>query len=328
MFHYPHYRSRRLRMNQVLRDFVSDVSLQLQHFVQPVFISEKILSPVAIKSMPGIFQYDLNSLEKEITVLYNLGIRQLIFFGIPSEKDQKGSAALLENGIVQKAIRLSKKVCPEMLVIADCCFCEYTAHGHCGMLDAHNCYVENDESITALGKQALSLAQAGADIIAPSAAMDGMVAAIRHALDNAQFTTLPIMSYSMKYASNLYGPFREAAEGSPEFGDRKTYQADYRRSNEVFPESVADLHEGSDFLMVKPAGFYLDVISRIKAAYPGVPLAAYQVSGEYSMLQSAIQTALLDEKIIMESLFAIKRAGADIIISYFTKYLAEQGLLD
>lgn len=323
----PH-RPRRLRATETIRAMVRDVHIEVEQLIQPIFVKTGIGKKDEIASMPGIYQFTLDSLAEEIHELVSLGINNVLLFGIPEYKDDEGSASWQSNGIVQQAIAMIKDIASDMTVIADCCFCEYTSHGHCGVICEHHGIqdVDNDETLALLAKQAVSLAKAGADIIAPSGAMDGMVCAIREALDENDFQQLPIMSYTAKYASHFYGPFRDAADGAPQFGDRKTYQADFANSHSALREATLDIEEGADFLMVKPAMPYLDIIYKLKQNFPEVPMVAYQVSGEYAMIKAAAQNGWLDEnKVMMESLIAIKRAGADVIITYFAKDVA--GLL-
>jgi porphobilinogen synthase len=311
----------RLRRTPVSRALVRQTRLHPQQFIAPLFISESLDEPKAIKSMPGQYQLSLNALPKEIETLTQLGIPAVLLFGIPKHKDALGSDAFQSDGIVQRAIRAIRAINPEMLIISDLCFCEYTDHGHCGVL--HNNHIDIDKTLDILGKQAVSHAEAGADWVAPSGMTDGMVSAIRQALDNAHFNHIPILSYSAKYCSSLYGPFREAAEGAPQFGDRTSYQMDPANSEEALREIALDIHEGADMIMVKPAGFYLDIIAKAKQKFPEVPLCAYQVSAEYSMIKAAAHLGMIDEQRVMqESLIAIKRSGADFIISYFAKDIA------
>jgi len=311
----------RLRTTAQSRSLVRETRLHIEQFIAPLFISEELTEPKAISAMPGQFQLSLNGLPKEIEELTQLGIRAVLLFGIPAHKDACGSESYSAAGIIQQAIQKIRSVNKEILIITDLCFCEYTDHGHCGVL--HEQRIDTDETLVLLGKQAVSHAKAGADWVAPSGMTDGMVLAIRQALDSAGFQHIPILSYSVKYCSCLYGPFREAAQGAPQFSDRKAYQLDPANSNEAIRETVLDLEEGADMLMVKPAGFYLDVIYKMKQHFPEVPLCAYQVSGEYSMIKLAAQHHLINEDLaIMESLIAIKRAGADFIISYFAKDVA------
>lgn len=322
MNHSLYHRPTRLRQTASVRDLIAEYDVSLNHLIMPLFIHETLEHPKAIPSMPGIYQLPLHALEKEINELANLGVKAVILFGIPNEKDPHGSASLNDNGIIPKAIRLIKSIQPDMLVIADVCFCEYTDHGHCGMLNGF--MIDNDATLIGLQKQSVVLAKAGADWIAPSGMMDGMVKSIREGLNAAGFQHVAILSYAIKYASALYGPFRDAAEGAPQFGDRKTYQADYRNRTEAIREARYDVLEGADLLMVKPASLYLDIIRDVKEAFPDVPLCAYQVSGEYSMIKFASKQGVIDElSVMMESLIAIKRAGASLIITYFAKEFAE-----
>lgn len=270
--------------------------------------------------MPGVFQISLDRLKEEIKEVDDLGIKAVMFFGVPNEKDEQGTGAFVEDGMVQRATRIVKKEYPELLVIADTCLCEYTSHGHCGVI--HNNDVDNDESLKLLAKTAVSQAEAGADIIAPSNMMDGFVAVIRKALDESGFTQIPIMSYAVKYSSAFYGPFRDAADSTPQFGDRKTYQMDPANRLEALREAESDMEEGADFLIVKPALSYLDIVRDVKNEF-NVPIVAYNVSGEYSMVKAAALNGWINEKeLVIEKLTAMKRAGADLIITYFAKDVA------
>ena len=323
---FPAIRLRRLRQHPQLRALIRETSLSINDVVLPLFIrhGEKIKNQIA--SMPGQYQLSVDQLPKEIAEITQLKIPAVLLFGIPAHKDNVGSASYDDQGVIQKAIASIKKTAPGLLVMADVCFCEYTDHGHCGQVHTINgrVDVDNDATLELLAKQAVSFAKAGADVIAPSGMIDGMVQAIRSGLDHAGFTHIPILSYSTKYASAMYGPFREAAEGAPQFGDRKSYQMDIANSAEAMRETALDVLEGADMLMVKPAHTYLDVIYRIKQAYPEIPLAAYHVSGEFAMLKAAAQQGWLDEKkSVLEVLTAIKRAGADFIITYYAKELAQ-----
>jgi porphobilinogen synthase len=316
---------RRLREHSKLRDLIRETTLSVNDVVLPLFIKEGLDQKSPISAMPGHFQLSLNDLRAEIEEVLSLGIPAVLLFGIPQEKDATGISACHDDGIVQKAIKEIKKIAAELLVITDLCFCEYTDHGHCGPLKkmGDKWIVDNDETLALLAKQAQSHAKAGADVIAPSGMIDGMVAAIRHGLDDANYQHIPILSYSAKYCSSLYAPFREAAESAPGFGDRRGYQMDVANAAEALREAVLDVVEGADMLMVKPAGTYLDIIYRVKQAHPHIPLAAYQVSGEFSMIKAAAMNGWLDErKVALESLVAIKRAGADFILTYFAKDLA------
>lgn len=318
---FPNRRLRRLRQHPGLRGLVQETRLSPQDFILPLFIKEGIATKQAIAAMPGHFQLTLADLPDEISEIQSLGIPGIILFGIPAHKDAQGSAAYSPDSIVTKAIRQIKSLAPELLVFTDVCCCEYTSHGHCGILT--QCFgqwtVDNDPTLSLLVKQAIGHAQAGADVIAPSGMMDGMVGALRQGLDQAGFSHIPILSYAVKYASALYGPFREAAESRPEVGDRRGYQMDPANACEALREAEQDLIEGADMLMVKPAGAYLDIIYRLKQRH-NVPIAAYQVSGEYAMIKAAGAQGWIDAKATAwESLLSIKRAGADFILTYFAK---------
>jgi len=312
-------RPRRLRSSPKLRALVSETSIDPSHLVTPIFVKEGAGTKEKIDAMPGVFRFSPDEeLEKEINELSSLGINAVLLFGLPAQKDQVGSEAYNPDGVVQKAIRRIKRVNEDMIVVSDVCMCEYTQHGHCGILD-RNGVVENDKTNEYLGRIALSHAKAGADIVAPSAMMDGQVRAIRQSLDTEGFESLPIMAYSAKYASAFYGPFREAAGSAPRFGDRKSYQMDSRNVREAIRETQLDVDQGADIIMVKPALPYLDVISEMKRRF-ALPLAAYNVSGEYSMIKAAsINGWIEEERVVEETLHSIKRAGADIIITYFAK---------
>lgn len=311
----------RLRQHPQARAILSETRLHPKHFIAPIFISANITKKTPIKSMPGLYQLPLSALQAEIEEIVKLNIPGVILFGIPAEKDALGSDAFHDTGIVQQGIREIKKNHPDLLIISDLCFCEYTNHGHCGVLKGE--CIDHDKTALILGQQAVSHVKAGADWVAPSGMTDGMVAAIRLALDTAGFHNTPLLSYSAKYCSCLYGPFREAAEGAPQFGDRKAYQMNPANGLEALREVALDLAEGADMIMVKPASFYLDIIYRIKQHHPEVPLCAYQVSGEYSMIKAAASLGMLnEEQAMVESLLSIKRAGADFIISYFAKDIA------
>lgn len=314
---FPTTRLRRLRKNAVLRDMFRETVLTKNDFVFPLFIVEGNNVRKEIGSMPNIFQMSVDAAVRECEELLNLGIRAVILFGIPEHKDERGSGAYDENGIIQKAVREIKKSFPEMLVITDVCLCEYTSHGHCGLIENND--VANDATLELLAKEALSHAQCGADIVAPSDMMDGRIGKIRQALDENGFSQIPIMAYSAKYASAFYGPFREAAESAPQFGDRKSYQMDAGNSDEAMREIAQDIAEGADIVMVKPALSYLDIIRRAKDEF-NLPIAAYNVSGEYAMIKAAGANGWIDEeRAMMEMLLSIKRAGADVIITYFAK---------
>lgn len=319
-------RLRRLRQQPVLRQMLSEHRLSVHDFILPLFIYEGEGIRRPIRSMPGHYQLSIDQLDAEIDEIQRLGIPAVILFGIPRDKDPEGRVALHSHGVIPAAIRYIKQRAPALVVISDLCFCEYTSHGHCGILSTNRHGqpdLDNDATLPLLAEQALVHAQAGADIIAPSGMLDGMVATIRRALDHAGYTSVPILSYAVKFASGFYGPFREAAEGAPQFGDRKTYQMDPANALQALREAAIDVAEGADMLMVKPAQHYLDVIYRVKQQFPGVPLAAYQVSGEFAMIKAAAQQGWLDESTVMlESLLALKRAGADLLITYFAKSAA------
>jgi len=319
-FNYPNFpvsRLRRLRKNAGLRDMFRETHLTKNDFIFPLFVAEGANVKREIGSMPNIFQLSIDNVARECEELLSIGVNAVLLFGIPDFKDEIGSSGYAANGIVQKATREIKKNFPEMLVITDVCLCEYTSHGHCGVIE--NEYVKNDETLELLARQALTHTDSGADIIAPSDMMDGRVAAIRRILDENNFTETPIMAYSAKYSSAFYGPFREAAESAPKFGDRKSYQMDYANAGEAMREIALDIQEGADIVMVKPALAYLDIIRRAKENF-NLPIAAYNVSGEYSMIKAAAENGWIDgEKVMMETLTAIKRAGADLIITYFAK---------
>ncbi|MCD2478638.1 porphobilinogen synthase [Mammaliicoccus lentus] len=312
-------RHRRLRSSQSMRNLVKETYVHKADLIYPIFVIEEDNIKNEITSMPGIYQLSLNLLEEELKEAYDLGVRGIMFFGIPNEKDACGTGAFVDDGIIQKATRLAKSKFPDLLVVADTCLCEYTDHGHCGVIDETTHDVDNDESLKLLVKTAVSQAKAGADIIAPSNMMDGFVTEIRQGLDEAGFKNIPIMSYGIKYASSFYGPFREAADGAPSFGDRKTYQMDPSNRLEAFRELESDLKEGCDMMIVKPALSYLDIIRDVRNN-TDVPVVAYNVSGEYSMTKAAALNGWIDEeKIVMEQMISMKRAGADMIITYFAK---------
>ena len=314
-------RTRRLRRTDNIRRLVRENSLQLNDLIYPLFIEEGKDIETEIVSMPGIKRFSLDRLSKELDEITALDIPAVLLFGIPSSKDEIGSQTWNEQGIIQQSIRFIKKHYPKLYVITDVCFCEYTSHGHCGII--HDNDVDNDATLVNLAKQVISHARAGADMVAPSGMMDGMIAAIREALDETGFPNLPIMSYAVKYASAFYGPFRDAAGSTPSFGDRRTYQMDPSNRDEALREANFDDQEGADILMVKPALSYLDIIRDIKNNFDR-PVACYNVSGEYSMIKAAAEKGWIDEeKVMMESLLSMKRAGADIIITYFAKDVAK-----
>lgn len=310
-------RLRKLRRTEALRDIVREHHLRVEDLIAPLFVTEGEGVRQEVSSMPGVFQLSIDQLKPEIEEIQQLGIRAVILFGVPDHKDATGTGAYEKEGIVQRATRRIKEWAPDLLVVADTCLCEYTDHGHCGVIEGGE--VANDPSLELLVKTAVSQAEAGADIIAPSNMMDGFVAAIREGLDQAGYTDIPIMSYAVKYASAFYGPFREAAQSAPQFGDRKTYQMDPANVLEALREAEADVMQGADMLMVKPGMAYMDVIHRVKEQFP-LPLAVYNVSGEYAMIKAAAQSGWIDEqKIVMELLTGFKRAGADVIITYHAK---------
>ncbi|ADD01678.1 Porphobilinogen synthase [Thermoanaerobacter italicus Ab9] len=314
-------RPRRLRMNSILREMIRETSLDVGDLIYPLFVVPEDNIKEEIDSMPGVYHFSINLLVEEVKEVRDLGIPAILLFGVPSYKDELGSEAYSEEGIVQKAVREIKEKVPEIVVITDVCMCGYTTHGHCGIVE--NGQVLNDKTVDYIAKIALSHVEAGADIVAPSDMMDGRVAAIRKLLDSKGFVNTPIMAYSAKYASSFYGPFREAANSFPQFGDRKSYQMDYGNSNEALREIALDIEEGADIVMVKPALSYLDIIRRVKDNF-NIPIAAYNVSGEYSMVKAAAKMGWIDEKsVVLEILTSIKRAGADMIITYFAKDVAK-----
>ena len=316
-------RFRRKRLNPVLRDLLQETHISVNDFIYPLFIKSGKNLKVEVDSMPGVFQMSIDEILKECEVLKKLGIYSILLFGIPDTKDSVGSDAMCEHGIIASSIREIKKAHPDMFVVTDLCFCEYTDHGHCGVLDPVLETVDNDITLDNLAKQAQIHAQAGADMIAPSGMMDGMITAIRSGLDSDGFAHIPIMSYSTKFSSAYYGPFRDVAESSPSFGDRRSYQMNPANRKEAILESLADEAEGADILMVKPALAYLDIVRDIKEN-SSLPLAIYNVSGEYSMLKMAAKAGVIDyERVMMETMIGFKRAGADIIISYHAKEVAE-----
>ncbi|MBC2856250.1 MAG: porphobilinogen synthase [Cetobacterium sp.] len=314
-------RTRRTRTSQTMRDLVSNVTFSLDNLVYPLFIEEGNGIKTEISSMPGQYRFSIDMLKPELQELKDLGIRSLLLFGIPAQKDEIGSEAYNNNGIVQQALRFIKNEFPDFLIVTDVCMCEYTSHGHCGILEGDQ--VLNDPTVKLLEKIAISHAKAGADIIAPSDMMDGRIGAIRKALDEAGFHHTPIMSYSVKYSSSYYGPFREAADSAPSFGDRKAYQMDFRNSRDYILEARNDVAEGADIIMVKPGMPYLDVVKSI-ADVIDLPIAVYNVSGEYSMVKAAAEKGWLDEeKVVLENMYAMRRAGASIIITYHAKDIAK-----
>ena len=314
-------RTRRLRKQEGIRRLVKETRLSVDDFVYPLFIEEGENIETEIVSMPGIKRFSLDRISKELEEVISLNIPAVLLFGIPAEKDDEGTETWNDNGIMQQAIRFIKKNYPSLYVITDVCFCEYTSHGHCGII--HNNDVDNDATLVNLAKQVISHAKAGVDMVAPSGMMDGTIAMARQSLDNTGFVDLPIMAYSVKYASAFYGPFREAAGSAPSFGDRRTYQMDPSNRDEGMREANFDDQEGADILMVKPALSYLDIIRDLKNNFDR-PIACYNVSGEYAMVKAAADKGWIDgEKVMMESLLSMKRAGADIIITYFAKEAAK-----
>lgn len=316
-------RHRRLRSSGFMRDMVRETTLSVNDLIYPIFVVEKPDVKKEVPSMKGVYQISLNLLKEELDEVVKLGIKSVIFFGIPNEKDAEGTGAYHDHGIVQEACRLSKTHYPELLVILDTCLCEYTDHGHCGLIDPVTKDVDNDSTLPLLVQTAVSQAKAGADIIAPSNMMDGFVTEIRAGLDEAGYSHIPIMSYGIKYASKFYGPFRDAADSTPSFGDRRTYQMDPANRLEALRELESDTLEGADMMIVKPALSYLDIIRDVRNT-SNLPIVAYNVSGEYAMTRTAIDMGLLDEAVIAEQMLSMKRAGADMIITYFAKELAEK----
>lgn len=321
-------RHRRLRSSKSMRDMVRETHVRKEDLIYPIFVVERDNVKEEIKSMPGVYQLSLNLIDEEIKEAYELGIRGIMFFGVPNEKDAVGTGAYDHNGIVQEATRKAKAMYNDLLIVADTCLCEYTDHGHCGVINEKTQDVDNDKSLPLLVKTAISQVEAGADIIAPSNMMDGFVAEIRAGLDEAGYYNIPIMSYGIKYASSFFGPFRDAAESTPQFGDRKTYQMDPANRREALRELESDLHEGADMMIVKPVLSFLDIIRDVRNT-TNVPVVAYNVSGEYSMTKAAALNGWIDEKqVVMEQMTSMKRAGADMIITYFSKdickYIDEQ----
>jgi porphobilinogen synthase len=319
---FPQLRLRRLRKNERMRRLVRETSLSVDDLVYPLFVRAGKGVRIPISAMVGHFQLSIDHVIEEVEEAEGLGIPGVILFGIPERKDEVGSEAYSDDGIIQRAIRAIKEEFPDFLVITDVCLCEYTSHGHCGVVEGDQ--ILNDPTLELLAKQALSHAQAGADMVAPSDMMDGRVAAVRKVLDENGYSEIPILAYSAKFASSFYGPFREAAESVPQFGDRKSYQMDFANAHEALREVRLDIQEGADIVMIKPALPYLDIISRVKEEFE-VPVAAYNVSGEYAMIKAAAQLGWIDgEKAMMESLLSIKRAGADFILTYFAKEAAKR----
>jgi len=318
------HRPRRLRRSPALRNLTRETHLSVHDFVLPLFVSEKVQQRRPIASMPGVFQLSDKEVADETRAAQDLGLQAVLLFGIPEEKDEQASGAYAEDGIVQKALKAIRSKCPDLVTITDVCLCEYMSHGHCGVtrIDGDHFHVLNDETVELLVKTALSHAAAGADIVAPSDMMDGRVGAIREALDERGFDQTAIMSYAAKFASAFYGPFREAAESPPQFGDRRSYQMDFANANEALREVALDIDEGADIVMVKPALPYMDILWRVRERFRK-PTAVYHVSGEYAMVKSAVEKGLLNERdAVIEIMTALKRAGADIIVTYWARELA------
>jgi porphobilinogen synthase len=319
------HRPRRLRRSPAVRNLVRETQLTIHDFVLPLFVSEKLEERRPIASMPGVFQLPAAQIADEARWAQDLGLQAILLFGIPERKDEQASGAYAENGVIQKALRGIKSRCPELVTVTDVCLCEYMSHGHCGVtrIDGDHFHVLNDETVELLVKTALSHAAAGADMVAPSDMMDGRIGAIREALDSAGFDQTGIISYAAKFASTFYGPFREAAESPPQFGDRRSYQMDIANANEALREVSLDIEEGADIVMVKPALPYLDILWRVRERF-GKPTAVYHVSGEYAMVKGAVEKGLLDERAaVLEIMTALKRAGADIIVTYWARELAK-----
>jgi porphobilinogen synthase len=319
------HRPRRLRRSPALRNLVRETQLDTHDFILPLFVSEKVDKRQPIASMPGVFQLSVKEIVDEASAAHDVGLQALLLFGIPEEKDEQASGAYAENGVIQKALRSIKSKCPELVVITDVCLCEYMSHGHCGVtrIDGDHFHVLNDESVELLVKTSLSHAAAGADMVAPSDMMDGRIGAIREALDASGFDQTGIMSYAAKFASVFYGPFRDAAESPPQFGDRRSYQMDPANAQEALREVALDIDEGADIVMVKPALPYLDILWRVHERF-GKPTAVYNVSGEYAMVKGAVEKRLLDERAaVLEIMTALKRAGADLIVTYWARDLAK-----
>jgi porphobilinogen synthase len=319
---YPDTRLRRLRRTSGLRHIIAETHLAAQHLVQPLFVAEDPQQAVEIASMPGVMRLSLQTLHSEVEAVLASGVRAVMLFGLPVRKDAHGTSVAGDNDVIPTAIRQLRERFPELIIQADVCLCEYTDHGHCGII--RDQVIDNDATLAILAQAAVSYGRAGADIVAPSAMMDGMVSAIRSALDEAALTEVAILSYTVKYASSFYGPFREAAACAPDFGDRKSHQMDPANSHEALAETALDVEEGADMVMVKPAGPYLDIIRRLADVVPQTPVAAYQVSGEYAMLKAASQNGWLDEQqVVLESLLGIRRAGARMILTYYARQAAE-----
>ena len=319
--YFPTLRPRRLRRKASLRKMVQENRLTVDDLIYPMFVMYGNDQANEVSSMPGVFQYSIDRLLPAVGEVVELGIPAIILFGIPEEKDELGTGAFVDDGIVQQAIRVIKEKYPELLVITDVCLCEFTSHGHCGIINEGE--VMNDPTLEYLARTAVSHAKAGADMVAPSDMMDGRVAAIREQLDENGYSHIPIMAYSAKYSSAFYGPFRDAADSTPQFGDRRSYQMDPPNGDEAIKETALDIEEGADIVMVKPALAYMDIIRRVKEEF-GYPLAAYNVSGEYSMIKAAAAKGWIDEKgVVMEMMIGFKRAGADLVLTYFAKDIAK-----
>ena len=319
------HRPRRLRRSPALRNLVRETNLTAHDFVLPLFVSEKIDRRRPIASMPGVFQYSLGEIVDQARQAQDAGLQALLLFGVPERKDEQAGGAYAENGVVQKALRAIKDKCPEVVAITDVCLCEYMSHGHCGVtrIDGEHFHVLNDQTVDLLVKTALSHAQAGADMVAPSDMMDGRIGAIREALDANGFTDTGIMSYAAKFASVFYGPFRDAAESPPQFGDRRSYQMDSANADEALREVALDIEEGADIIMIKPASPYIDILWRVRERFRK-PTAVYHVSGEYAMIKAAVEKGIVDERAaVLEIMISLKRAGADIIVTYWARQLAE-----
>jgi porphobilinogen synthase len=319
------HRPRRLRRSAGLRNLVRETKLSAQDFVLPLFVSERVTARQAIASMPGVFQFALDEVADEAQRSYDLGLQAVLLFGIPEKKDEQGTSAYAKNGIVPRAVRAIKARCPELVVITDVCLCEYMSHGHCGLvrMNGEHFHVLNDESVELLAKTSLSHAAAGADLVAPSDMMDGRIGAIRETLDANGFDQTGIMSYAAKFASAFYGPFRDAAESSPQFGDRRSYQMDSANAQEALREVALDIEEGADIVLVKPALPYLDILWRVRERF-GKPTAVYHVSGEFAMVKAGAEKGCFEERAaVLEIMTSLKRAGADLIITYWAKELAE-----
>ena len=322
---FPNVRLRRLRQHSVIRDLIRETELNLDDLIHAIFIKGEEGEKNPISSMPGHYQIPLSKLDEEIREITALGIKSLMIFGVPNFKDGIGSDSFSEDGIMQKAIRQIRKLAPDLLIISDICLCQYTDHGHCGVMDDHGGCIDlnNDKTLEILVRQSISHVKAGANMLAPSGMVDGLITTLRRGLDGAGFNHIPIMGHTAKYASAMYGPFRQATEGAPKFGDRSTYQMDPANGREALREAEMDVREGADILLIKPAHTYLDVIYRVKQAYPQIPLCAYHPSAEFSMIKAAAEKGWIHErKVVFEVLTSIKRAGADFMVTYYAKDVA------